>query len=139
MRMLNYLLLVTLTSLFFSGCTSDTIYDIGGAAVGGLAGSILTDGDPLATAAGAGAGVLGSTLVRGQAAKARTKAFNDGYNKGRSDAVKQQYWVQQNLQKDLENRENDTRVSYVPLITPERQLPDGTILETQTHYIRVEN
>ncbi|MBX7157676.1 MAG: hypothetical protein K1X66_04740 [Verrucomicrobiae bacterium] len=139
MQKLNYFLMAILASALFSACTSDTLYDIGGAAVGGLAGNILTDGDPIATAAGAGIGVLGSTLVRDQATKARVKSFNDGYNKGRSDAAKQQYWIQQNLQKDLADRENDTRVSYVPFVTPERKMADGTILESQTHYIRVEN
>lgn len=139
MRMLNNLSLLLLSLVLLSACTTDTLYDVGGAAVGGLAGNILSDGDPLMTAAGAGVGVLGSSLVRGQAAKSRVKSFDDGYNKGRSDSIKQQYWIRQNLQKELADKENDTRVSYVPITAPERQLSDGTILEAQTHYIRVEN
>ena len=139
MRTLNYLSLLLLSIVFLSACTTDTLYDVGGAAVGGLAGNEIGDGDPLITAAGAGVGVLGTTFVRGQAAKARDKSFNDGYNKGRSDSIKQQYWIRQNLQKELSDKENESKVSYVPYSSPQRQLQDGTILEPQTHYIRVEN
>ena len=139
MRMLNKFLFAILSSALLSACSTDMLYDAGGAAVGGLASNALGDGDPLITAAGAGIGVLGSGLVRGQAKKARDKSFEDGYNKGRSDSIKQQYWIRQNLQKELAENENATRVSYVPFSTPERQLSDGTILEAQTHYIRVEN
>jgi hypothetical protein len=63
----------------------------------------LSDGDPLATAAGARA----ESSERGlhyAAKKQSDKAYAAGYDKGKSDAVKQQYWLYVSLQQQRATR-----------------------------------
>src|SRR5206468_6295838 len=60
---------------------------------GAYLGHELSNGDPLATAAGAAGGVLMSEGLHYVARKQSDKAYAAGYDKGKSDAVKQQYWL----------------------------------------------
>src|ERR1039458_1670051 len=53
-----------------------------------------TPPDPGITAAGAAGGVLLSEGGFYLAGKASDNAYTTGYEKGRSDAVRQQYWIQ---------------------------------------------
>src|SRR5256885_5051540 len=84
--------------LLLVGCAGTTrvLTDTAAASVGAVAGNTLGKGNPLITAAGAGAGVLlGETLNYANDNHAK-KAYAQGFDKGRSDAVKQQYWVMVN-------------------------------------------
>jgi hypothetical protein len=63
-------------------------------------------------------------------------AYNKGYDRGRSDAVKQQYWIVQNLQKDGSSV-RQPRVSYVPVTTTYTG-KDGAVTVPTTEYIRIE-
>jgi hypothetical protein len=71
---------------------------------GGYIADKLSNGNPAITAAGAAGGVLLSEGGFYLAGKESDKAYVTGYEKGRSDAVKQQYWIlvhQQQQQKTL--------------------------------------
>lgn len=121
----------------FAGCAGTTraITNTGLAALGGAAGNHFSDGDPLVTAAGAGAGVLLGETLNYANQNAANKARIDGYNKGRSDAVKQQYWVQVNQQKATEGRSDEhTTLFEIPL--PEQQI-DGAILQPTTRVLPI--
>src|SRR2546423_761127 len=65
---------------------------------GAYFGHELSNGDPLAPAAGAAGGVLLSEGLHYAAGKEAEKAYATGYDKGKSDAVKQQYWLYVSMQ-----------------------------------------
>ena len=88
------ILLAALLSGLFAGCAAtrpiaDNAFGAGGAYLG----HELSNGDPLATAAGAAGGVILSETLHFAAKKQSDKAYATGYDKGKSDAVKQQYWL----------------------------------------------
>ena len=120
MRMKTIPVLLTATMLL-AGCAGMTrvVTDTAAAGVGAFAANKLSKGNPLITAAGGAAGVLlGETLNYANDNNAK-KAYATGFDKGRSDAVKQQYWVMINQQKAAEGHEFDepikpaTRVIFV--------------------------
>jgi len=59
-----------------------------------------------------------------------------GYNLGRSDAVKQQYWMVQNLQK--QPKAPQPKVTELPITIP-GQTVNGVTTVPHTETIRVEN
>ena len=132
--------LVLLAALaLFSGCAGTTrvLTDTVAAGVGGVVGNKLGKGNPLITAAGAGAGVLiGETLNFANDNNAK-KAFAQGFDKGRSDAVKQQYWVMVNQQTAVEGHEFDENISLFEIPVPEQRI-DEVILKPTTKILRIE-
>ena len=133
-------LLSVLSGALLTGCAgvspTRVIGDTAGAAGGALVGHALSKGNPLITAAGAGAGVLLSeTLQAGSNASAR-KSYNEGYEKGRSDSAKQQF------QSLIENQRvgpqsNDAGVRLLDVPLPERE-ENGVILAPSTTTIRIQ-
>jgi len=124
-----------LLSWLFAGCAatrpiSDAAFGAGGAVIA----HELSDGDPGMTAAGAAGGVLLSEGLHYAASKEAEKAYRNGYDKGRSDAVKQQYWLYVDLQKPA-NRQDRVRLYEVRL--PEQEI-DGVIFKPTTKYLRIE-
>lgn len=103
----------------------------GGAA---LVANELTDGNPAAVAGAAAGGVLVSEGLHYAARKQSEKAYANGYDKGRSDAVKQQYWLYVSLQRSR-NREDQVRLYEIHL--PEQQI-DGVIFKPTTKQLRIE-
>jgi hypothetical protein len=68
--------------------------------------------------------------------KEAQEAYINGYDKGRSDAVKQQYWLYVNQQKAQANElDGNIRLYEIPI--PEQTI-DGVILEPTTKYLRIE-
>ena len=133
--MLVFILMLSL----LAGCAGTTrvVTDTVGAGVGAIAGNKLGRGNPLLTAAGAGAGVLlGETLNYANNNHAR-KAYEEGFDKGRSDAVKQQYWLMVNQQKAEEGRPFDENISLFEIPVPEQRI-DGVILKPTTKILRIE-
>ncbi len=65
-----------------------SISDVALGAGGAYLGHELSNGDTLATAAGAAAGVIVSEALHYGARKQAEKAYATGYDKGKSDAVK---------------------------------------------------
>jgi hypothetical protein len=129
------ILLAVLAVGFFSGCAatrpiSDTALGAGGAYLG----HELSNGDPLATAAGAAGGVILSEGLHFAAKKQSDKAYAAGYDKGKSDAVKQQYWLYVAMQKQR-NQVNGVRLYPVQL--PEQRI-DGVTFQPSTKLLRIE-
>lgn len=132
-------LLLIILPMFLNGCAGTTrvVTDTMAAGAGAFAGNKLGKGDPLLTAAGAGAGVLlGEALNYANDNRAK-KAYAEGFNKGRSDAVKQQYWVMVNQQKAEEGKAFDENISLFEIPVPEQRI-DGVILKPTTKVLRIE-
>ena len=93
--------IVLLGVLFLSGCASSNrvLTDGAGAGIGALAGRALGNGKPIPTALGAGAGVLAGEALNYAMDNRTRDAFNVGFDKGRSDTAKNQYWIMVNHQK----------------------------------------
>ena len=127
--------LSTLGAILVTGCSSTrAVSDMALGAGGALLGHELSDGDPLATAGGAAAGVLLSEGLHYAARKENQKAFSAGYDKGKSDAVKQQYWLYVSLQRQ---RDRTSSVRLYPVQLPEQRI-DGVIFQPTTKYLRIE-
>ena len=118
-----------------TGCSSTrAISDVAMGAGGAYLGHELSDGNPVATAAGAAGGVLLSEGLHYAANKASQKAYATGYDKGKSDAVKQQYWLYVSLQRQ---RNQVGSVRLYPVQLPEQRI-DGVTFQPSTKYLRIE-
>jgi len=131
-----HLISVFLISLFAVGCAAvRPVTDMAAGAGGGALADQLSNGDPYMTAAGAAGGVLLSEGAFYLAGKQATNAYIAGYEQGRSDAVKQQYWIQVHQQQQKIPTEN---VSLYAIPVPEQTI-DGVILNPTVKYLRIEN
>jgi hypothetical protein len=135
------LLLSVLASAMLASCAGVSptriIGDTVGAAGGALIGNKLSNGDPLISAAGAGAGVLLSESLQAGSNAHAQKSYDAGYEKARSDSAKQQFQTLIDRQKtglQLDDRQ-DVRLLDVP--SPERQ-ENGIILAPSTATIRIQ-
>lgn len=139
MRISHLSILLSLPAFALCSCssTSRLVTNALGAAGGAALANHLSDGDPLITAAGAGGGLLlGETLNYAQDKKVK-KSFTEGYDKGRSDAVKQQYWLLVDQQKKAEGFEDDVSLFDFPL--PESG-PDGSLFHPgSTRTLRIDH
>ena len=133
-------LLSVLTGALLTSCAgvspTRVIGDTAGAAGGALVGHALSKGNPLITAAGAGAGVLLSETLQAGSNTSAKKSYNDGYEKGRSDSAKQQFQSLTDKQRLGPQSSGDgVRLLDVPL--PERE-ENGVILAPSTATIRIQ-
>jgi len=133
---MKYFPLIALT-FWLTGCAatrpiSDLALGAGGAALA----NELSHGNPAITAAGAAGGVLVSEGLHYASQKQAQQAYAKGYDKGRSDAVKQQYWILVNQQKEKADR-NVENVRYYEIPVPEQTI-DGVILNPTTKLLRIE-
>jgi hypothetical protein len=133
----NRIAAAALLAFALSGCAGATRVATAtlGAGLGGAAGNVLSDGDPLLTAAGAAGGVLLSETLNYASDSRAKKAALEGYNKGRSDAVKQQYWIMENQQRAALNITEEISLYDIPL--PEQEI-DGVILNPRTATLRIQ-
>lgn len=134
MKPVHFLLPLAVTALLTGCAATRTISDVGLGAGGAALAHELSDGNPIATAAGAAGGVILSESLHYAARKQSEKAFATGYEKGRSDTVKQQYWLYVDMQKPR-NRVDNVRLYEVQL--PEQRI-DGVIFKPSTKYLRIE-
>ncbi len=127
-------LLLALAGLLTGCAATRTVSDVGFGAGGAALGGVLGKNHPAAIAAGAAGGILLSEGLH-YAAKSQTgKAYTSGYDQGRSDAVKQQYWLQvQNQQPN----QRDARIRLYEVHLPE-QMIDGVIFQPTTKFLRIE-
>ena len=130
------ILLAALVVGLFTGCAitrpiSDTALGAGGAYLG----HELSGGDPLATAAGAAGGVILSEGLHFAAKKQSEEAYAAGYDKGKSDAAKQQYWLYVSMQQQRRNQVANVRLYPVKL--PEQRI-DGVTFKPSTKLLRIE-
>ena len=89
-------------------------------------------------ALGAGGAVGGVVLGEGlhyANSKQNDKSYQTGYDKGRSDAVKQQYWLYVSMQQARADNEGRVRLYQVHL--PEQTI-DGVIFKPTTQFLRIE-
>jgi len=129
------LLFVTLIASLFAGCAATRpISDVALGAGGAYLGNELSNGDPLATAAGAAGGVIVSEGLHYAAKKQSEKAYAAGYDKGKSDAVKQQYWLYVSMQRQ---RNQVGSVRLYPVQLPEQRI-DGVTFQPSTKLLRIE-
>ena len=133
----HHLISIFLVPMLVAGCAAvRPVSDAALGAGGGLIANQLSHGNTGITAAGAAGGVLLSEGAFYLSGKQTDKAYVTGYEKGRSDAVKQQYWIlvhQQQQQKTLPEN-----ISLYAIPIPEQTI-DGTILNPTTKYLRIEN
>lgn len=128
-------LLVALTTGLLAGCAATRpISDVALGAGGAYLGNKLSNGDPIATAAGAAGGVLVSEGLHYAAKTQADKAYANGYDKGKSDAVKQQYWLYVSMQRQ---RNQVGSVRLYPVQLPEQRI-DGVTFQPSTKYLRIE-
>lgn len=102
--------------LFLGACAhspSRTMNTAGLAAGGGLVGHSLGKGDKWATAGGVAGGVVAAHFLQNKATKELDKKYLEGYNEGRQQAVKQQYWIAQNMHKGEAGR--SSQKSLLPI------------------------
>ena len=133
------LLLIPLASVvcLFTGCaaltrtTTDVGLGAGGAAIGG----VLSKGNPLAIVGGAAGGVLLGEGLHYANGKLNNQSYQTGYDKGRSDAVKQQYWLYVSMQQAKAG--DDGQVRFYEVHLPE-QVIDGVIFQPTTQHLRIE-
>ena len=119
----------------FSGCSALRPIDDAALGAGGTyLGNELSHGNPIATVAGAAGGVLASEGLHYAAKTQADKAFANGYDKGKSDAVKQQYWLYVSMQ---HQRNHDSGVRLYPVQLPEQRI-DGVTFQPSTKYLRIE-
>ena len=129
------LLLLTLVAGLFAGCAATRpISDVALGAGGAYLGHELSDGDPLMTAAGAAGGVIVSETLHYAAKKQSEKAYATGYDKGKSDAVKQQYWLYVSMQRQ---RNQVANVRLYPVQLPEQRI-NGVTFQPSTKLLRIE-
>jgi hypothetical protein len=128
-------LLAALVVALFTGCAATRpIGDAALGAGGAYLGHELSNGDPVATAAGAAGGVLLSEGLQYAARKQADKAYSAGYDKGKSDAVKQQYWLYVSMQRQ---RNQVSSVRLYPVQLPEQRI-DGVTFQPTTKHLRIE-
>ncbi|MBK9137739.1 MAG: hypothetical protein IPM17_03100 [Verrucomicrobia bacterium] len=129
------LLLLALVAGLIAGCSATRpISDVALGAGGAYLGHELSDGDPLITAAGAAGGVIVSETLHYAAKKQAEKAYATGYDKGKSDAVKQQYWLYVSMQRQ---RNQVGSVRLYPVQLPEQRI-DGVTFQPSTKLLRIE-
>jgi len=129
------LILLALVAGLIAGCSATRpISDVALGAGGAYLGHELSDGDPLMTAAGAAGGVIVSETLHYAAKKQAEKAYATGYDKGKSDAVKQQYWLYVSMQRQ---RNQVGSVRLYPVQLPEQRI-DGVTFQPSTKFLRIE-
>ena len=136
MKKLFYFLSIVCVVGLFTGCAATrTLSDVGFGAGGAALGGVIGKNHPAAIAAGAAGGILLSEGLHYAAKTQSEKSFASGYNQGRSDAVKQQYWLYVSMQQTKQG--NDGRVRLYPVHLPE-QIIDGVIFQPTTQFLRIE-
>ncbi|HAL70259.1 MAG TPA: hypothetical protein DCP71_00595 [Verrucomicrobiales bacterium] len=104
-----------------------------GSSGGGSDGSFLEDNSGLITGAVAGyaAGAISDSFAKNEV----RQKYLDGYNKGRSDAIKELYWVKRDAERPSEDSSIQRRYYEVPV--PEHVTTDGVLVEPRKVVIEV--
>lgn len=101
---------------------------------GGYIGAKEGDGKAESAAAGAAAGYVVGQTINFLTNKAQRDAYASGYEKGQSDAVKQQYWIARANQKRGADDGYEEALYEIPVPQTDR---DGVRREPTTRVIRV--
>lgn len=103
-------------------------------AAGGYVAAKEGDGDAATAAGGAAAGYIVGETINFLNNKAERQAYASGYEKGQSDAVKQQYWIARANQKRRVDDGYEEALYEIPVPPSDR---DGVRREASTRVIRV--
>jgi hypothetical protein len=135
-KLLRFIPLACVVCLF-TGCAAvtRTATDVGLGAGGAALGGVLSKGNPAAVAGGAVGGVVLGEGLHYANSKQNDKSYQTGYDKGRSDAVKQQYWLYISMQQAKAGDNGRVRLYEVHL--PEQTI-DGVIFQPTTQFLRIE-
>jgi len=134
MKIVHFLFAST-AAVLLTGCSvTRTLTDVGLGAGGAALGGALSKNNPAAIAGGAAGGVLLSEGLNYSLNAGQKKAYASGYDQGRSDAVKQQYWLYVEMQKQAAHA---GQVRLYPVQLPEQRL-DGVLFQPATKYLRIE-
>lgn len=135
---MKILLSFIIVTLLLSGCGTlgGSVTDLALAGAGGAIGYEVSDQNVSGAAIGAADGYVISKVAQTQVKKAITDAEKRGYDRAMNQAVKQQYWVIQNLQKRDDDIDAQSRLVAVQI--PEAVTPDGVLLKPTTVYIRTQ-
>jgi hypothetical protein len=135
------LLLSLFTAAMLTSCAdvspTRVIGDTTGAVGGALIGHAISKGNPLVTAAGAGAGVLLSETLQGASSAHAKKSYTEGYEKGRSDSAKQRFQSLIDKQRVGPQSSDAASVRLLEVPLPERE-QNGVILAPGTATIRIQ-
>lgn len=135
----NVTIAVIVGALLLGGCAGTTriVTDTATGGLGAFVGNKIGHGSPVGSVIGAGAGVLlGEAFTYANDVKAKT-AYGEGFEKGRSDAVKQQYWLMVNQQRPGEGFEPGGNISLYDIPLPESRT-DGVIQKPLTRVLAIE-
>ncbi len=112
--------------------TNNAAAAAGGAAAGNN-NSFLDDNSGLITGAVAGyaAGAISDSFAKNEV----RQKYLDGYNKGRSDAIKELYWVKRDAERPGDDAAIQRRYYEVPV--PEHVTTDGVLVEPKKVVIEV--
>jgi hypothetical protein len=113
------------------------IGDTTGAVGGALIGHAISKGNPLVTAAGAGAGVLLSETLQGASNAHAKKSYTEGYEKGRGDSAKQRFQSLIDKQRAGPQSSDAANIRLLEVPLPERE-QNGVILAPSTATIRIQ-
>jgi len=131
---ITHAILATTTAVFLTSCAATrTLSDVGLGAGGAVVASQFSH-SPAAIAGGAAGGILLSEGLNYAAKSQAAKAYVSGYDQGRSDAVKQQYWLYVDMQKQ---NSRPGHVRLYPVQIPEQRI-DGVLFQPTTKYLRIE-
>ena len=121
----------------FTGCAAATrtATDVGLGAGGAALGAELSHNNPYAIVGGAAGGALLGEGLHLANSKLDSQSYQAGYDKGRSDAVKQQYWLFVAMQQTRAGGAGRVRLYEVHL--PE-QIIDGVVFQPTTQFLRIE-
>jgi hypothetical protein len=139
MQITSRLALPLLACALLGGCAgispTRVIGNTAAVAGGALLGSTLGK-NPIATAAGAGAGLLLSESLQAGSTAAANKSYAAGYEKGRSDSAKQQYHTLIEQERQPAGGTDEPATLFdIPL--PEREV-GGAILKPSTRTLRIQ-
>lgn len=132
-----HILSLVFAACLITGCAAvtRTTTDVGLGAGGAALGAELSHNNPYAIIGGAAGGALLGETLHYANGRLNEQSYQTGYDKGRSDAVKQQYWLYVSLQ---QAKAGDAgRVRLYPVQLPE-QVIDGVIFQPTTQYLRIE-
>src|SRR6204780_3519794 len=121
----------------FTGCAAvtRTATDVGLGAGGAALGGELTHNNPVAIVGGAAGGALLGEGLQYSNSKMNHQSYQNGYDKSRSDADKQQYWLYVSMQQAKAGDEGRVRLYQVHL--PEQTI-DGVIFKPTTQFLRIQ-
>jgi hypothetical protein len=136
------LVILLFACVLFAGCAgvgpTRIIGDTVGVAGGALLGSTLSKGNPLITAAGAGGGLLASEMIQAGNNATQKNSYATGYEKGRSDAAKQQFQTLIDRQRTPPEAADAANVRLLEVPLPERQV-NGVTLAPTSATIRIQD